>query len=332
VRNIDVFKTATDLFVRDFVPAQAQHLSLGLQRQVRTDFAISADLVYRHFIHEMLRGVDLNHFYSVAGPVIPACSAANQTLPLADCSNGPVQASISGGRSTYKGLLVRADKRFSGHFQGQVAYALQDQQDIYGASQLNTPISNLNNWLQNVGPSSPRHILNVSAIVNLPWRLQVGFISSFSSRVPFQPIITGTDFYGTGIDQFLLPGSGTNQFNFGLGRQDLVRLVNLYNQTYAGKPAPNPAQIFPFVTLPQHFDLGRSFNSQDVRVTKIFHLKERLEWQVFGEAFNLFNIANLTGYVDNLLAPDFGHPSARASNIFGTGGPRAFQLGSRLSW
>ena len=34
--------------------------------------------------------------------------------------------------------------------------------------------------------------------------------------------------------------------------------MNLDNQTYAGKPAPNaapnPAQIFPFVTLPQHFD------------------------------------------------------------------------------
>jgi len=332
VRNLDVFKTATDLFVRDFVPAQAQHLSLGVEHQVRTDFAISADLVYRHFIHEMLRGVDLNHFYSVAGPVIPACTAANQTLPFVNCSNGPIQASISGGRSTYKGLLVRADKRFSGHFQAQVAYALQDLEDNYGASQLDTPISNLNNWLQNVGPSMPRQILNASAIVNLPWSIQVGFISSFSSRPPFQPIITGTDFYGTGIDQFLLPGSGTNQFNFGLGRSDLVQLVNVYDQTYAGKPAPNPAQVFPFVTLPQHFDLGRNFNSQDVRVTKLFRFKERMEWQIFGEAFNLLNIANLTGYVDNLLAPDFGHPSARTSNIFGTGGPRAFQLGSRLSW
>jgi hypothetical protein len=58
------------------------------------------------------------------------------------------------------------------------------------------------------------------------------------------------DFYGTGIDQFLLPGSGTNQFNFGLGRQDPVRLVNLYNQTYAGKPAPNPAQVFPSSRCP----------------------------------------------------------------------------------
>jgi hypothetical protein len=332
VRNLDVFKTATDLFVRDFVPAQAQHLSLGVQRQVKTDFAVTADLVYRHFLHEMLRGVDLNHFYSIAGPVIPACSAANQILPGVECSNGPIQASISGGRSTYKGLLVRADKRFTGRFQAQAAYALQDQQDVYGISQLDTPISNLNNWLQNVGPSSPRHILNASGVIDLPWAFQIGCISSFSSRAPFQPIITGADFYGTGIDQFLLPGSGTNQFNFGLGRSDLVQLVNRYNQTWAGKPGPNPAQIFPRVTVPQHFDLGRNFNSQDLRVTRLFRFRERLEWQIFGEVFNLLNVANLTGYVDNLLAPSFGQPSARTSNIFGTGGPRAFQLGSRLSF
>jgi len=332
VRNLDIFKTGTDLFMRDFVPAQAQHFSLGAQHQVRTNFTVSADLVYRHFIHELLRGVDLNHFYSVAGPVIPACTSANVTLPFVGCSNGPIQASISGSRSTYKGLLVRADKRFSGRFQGQVAYALQNQDAIYGALQLDTPISNLNNWMQNVGPSIPRHNLTLSAIVDLPWSVQIGFISSFSSRLPFQPIITGTDFYGTGIDQFLLPGSGTNQFNFGLGRQDLVRLVSQYNQTYAGKAAPNPAQIFPFVTLPHEFDLGRSFNSQDLRVTKLLRFKERLEWQIFGEVFNLLNTANLTGYVDNLLAPDFGHPSARASNIFGTGGPRAFQFGSRITW
>ena len=45
VRNIDVFKTGTDLFVRDFVPSSAQHLSLGAQHQFRTDTVVTADLV-----------------------------------------------------------------------------------------------------------------------------------------------------------------------------------------------------------------------------------------------------------------------------------------------
>jgi hypothetical protein len=186
--------------------------------------------------------------------------------------------------------------------------------------------------MQDVGPSSPRHILNVNAIVDVPGGVQVSFISSFQSKLPFQPIITGADFYGTGIDQFLLPGSGTNQFNFGLGKSDLIQLVNQYNQTYAGKKGPNPTQIFPAVTLPQNFSTGHVFNSQDFRVTKFFKLGERWNWQVFGEVFNLLNTANLSGYQDNLLAPGFGQPTSRVSSIFGTGGPRSFQLGTRLSF
>ena len=106
--------------------------------------------------------------------------------------------------------------------------------------------------------------------------------------------------------------------------------MDQYNAAFAGKRGPNPAQVFPRITLPRDFDLGRSFRSQDVRVTKRVRV-ERLEFQIFGEVFNLFNFANLRGYVDNLTAPSFGQPSSRTSNIFGTGGPRAFQFGCRLS-
>ena len=251
-------------------------------------------------------------------------------MPGVQCSNGPIGTTNSGGRGTYKGLLVRGDKRFSRRYQVGISYALQSDGNVYGIQKLYTPIANLNNWLQNVGPSSPRHVLNISGVVEIPGGIQVSFISSFNSRSPFQPIITGADFYGTGVDQFLLPGSGTNQFNFGLGKGDLVGLVDQYNQTYGGKKGPNPAQIFPRVTLPSQFELGDMFNSQDLRVTKIFRYKERVQWQVFGEVFTLLNTANLSGYVDNLLAPDFGQPTARFSSIFGTGGPRSFQLGTRL--
>ncbi len=331
VRNVDVFKTATDLFVRDFVPIQAQHASAGIQHRMSPGFAVSADFVYRHFLHEMLRGIDLNHYYAAAGPLVPACAAADVLTPGAPCTNGPVQATVSGGRSTYKGLLVRAEGRLGKRVQAQVSYAWQNQDDVYGITKLFTPIANLNDWLQNVGPAIPRHVLTVAGTVDLPARLQLSFISSYNSRLPFQPVITGTDFFGSGVSEFLLPGSGTNRFNFGLGRTDLVRLVTDYNQRYGGRPGPVAPQVFPSVTLPAEFDFGDSTISQDVRLTHRLRL-ERFEWQVFGEAFNLFNVANLTGYSDNLLDPAFGHPTSRTSNVFGSGGPRAFQVGTRLTF
>ena len=330
IRNIDVFKTGADLFPQDFVPANAQHVSIGIQHQFSDSAAVTADFVYRHSLHQMLRGVDLNHFFAVSGPVVPRCQPAVASVPGVECSNGPVEASISGGRSTYKGLLVRAEKRFGSRLQANLAYALQDEEGIYGMFDLYTPIYNLNNWFQNVGPQLPRHDLNISAIANLPHGFEIALISSFASRAPFQPIVSSVDFYGTGVDGFLLPGSGTNQFNISLGQSDLVHLVNAYNTGYAGKRGPNPTQVFPMITLPSHFDFGRAFNSQDMRVTKVFRFGGHIEFRAFTEIFNVLNFANLSGYENDLLSPAFGQPTARAGNIFGTGGPRAFQVGCRL--
>lgn len=334
VRTIDVFKTGTELIANDYTPGSAQHFSLGVQRQVKTDLAISADFVYRHFLHQTFpstpsRDVDLNHFYryvnGVQTPVIPVCPSALQLVPGAPCSNGGVGVLISGGRSVYRGLLLRADKRFSHRYQMQVSYALQDQEGING-------IYNNDNWFQYFGPQGPHSILNVSGVVDLPWKFQASFISSYSSRTPFQPIVPGVDLTGSGIDGFPLPGMNDSLFNRGLGQADLVRLVNQYNQTYAGKKGPNPTQTFPMITLPSSYDFGRNFNSQDLRLTKLFRWRERYELQAFAEGFNIFNISNLNGYSNNLLDPGFGEPTGRAGGTFGTGGPRAFQLGSRFSF
>jgi len=340
VRTIDFAKSGTELIANDFTPDSGQHLSIGVQRQIKSDFAISADFVYRHFLHQQIRGdadgndVDLNHFYryinGVQSPVIPICNGSNAP----ECSSGPIGMIISGGRSVYRGLLVKADKRFSHRYQMQVSYALQDQEGING-------IYNDNNWFQYWGPQGPHSILNVSGVVELPWKFQVSFISSYTSRSPFQPVIPGVDLTGSGIDGFPLPGMGDSLFNRGLSNADLVRLVNQYNQTYAGKKGPNPSQTFPLVTLPATYGFGRNFNSQDLRLTKLLKWHDRFELQAFAEAFNIFNFANLTydlsssgawGSSNNLLNPGFGQPTGRAGGTFGTGGPRAFQLGSRFSF
>jgi hypothetical protein len=55
-----------------------------------------------------------------------------------------------------------------------------------------------------------------------------------------------------------------------------------------------------------------------------------LQLNLIGEVFNIFNVANLTGYGDVLNQPNYGQPSSRVGQVFGTGGPRAFQFGARL--
>jgi hypothetical protein len=89
----------------------------------------------------------------------------------------------------------------------------------------------------------------------------------------------------------------------------------------------------PAITLPANFSFPHSFNSQDLRVTKNFRLhSERMKLSVFGECFNIFNIANLAGYSAALNSPNFGIPTQRDLSTFGSGGPRAFQVGGRFTF
>ena len=120
-----------------------------------------------------------------------------------------------------------------------------------------------------------------------------------------------------------LPGGGYNQFGVSKGKNELIQLVNEFDQNYPGLA----------VTLPASFSFPHSFNSQDLRVTKVFRLHgERWKLSLLGECFNVLNIANLTDYNSALNTPNFGQATQRESNIFGTGGPRAFQLGSRVTF
>jgi hypothetical protein len=110
--------------------------------------------------------------------------------------------------------------------------------------------------------------------------------------------------------------------------------------------------------LPANFQSDDSFLTHDLRVTRTIKIAEKVSLNLIGEGFNIFNVANLTGYSGTLNGyvrpipaplptptnpnpqgtpgrdPDFtfGQPTGRVSPVFGTGGPRAFQLAARLSF
>jgi len=331
--NVSLFKTGQGLIPDNFKLPYSEHASLGIQRELRSDLVLSADFVFRQYIHQLINDADLNHYDGVAGPIIPKC-APGQSLKPVECSIGPIEAEISGGRSHYKGLLMKLDKRFSHRTTATLAYAYASTMGYNGL------IDN-SNYFASWGPQAGHQTITGSIVAFMPWGIQLSGISTYQSAAPFQPFVAGVDFNGNGIFGTAgetvypgapLPGGGFNQFDVSKGKADLIQLVNQYNQTYAGKTDPLGHPI-PYVTLPSNFSFPRPFTSQDFRVTKYFNLhRERWKLSVFGECFNVFNIANLTFYNEVLNAPNFGEASQRTSNIFGTGGPRAFQLGSRLTF
>jgi hypothetical protein len=136
---------------------------------------------------------------------------------------------------------------------------------------------------------------------------------------------------GDGLGGDLLPGTKVNQFNRGLGKSDLSRLVDAFNVNYAaGQDAWG--NVLPTITLPSKFEFGDAFLTQDLRLSRDFIWRDRWRMTLIGEAFNFLNIGNLSGRSGDLFSAGFGQPTSRVSQVFGSGGPRAFQVAARVSF
>ena len=340
--NIQILKQGTTIVSPVEIPSwSSQQANVGVQRELAHDLVWTADFVYRHFIHGGMGpgGLDLNHFNSVHGPVIPKCTAAQKNDPQAICSTGPIQVWQSTSNQTYKGLLMRAEKRFSHRLQALASWAWSSNVGTPGSGVQNpyaafAPLGlNLDQWHQ---PNRPlvldyTHILNFAGVVQLPRHFELGLNFSYSSAPPFSPIIGAIDFNGDGTTGDLLPGTVLGQFNRGLGKADLSRLVSQFDQQYPGT-LDSQGRLIPRITLPGTYSLDHNFQALDLRLSRTFIFHERWRMSLIGEVFNLYNAANLSGYSTDLTSAAFGQPSARFNQLFGSGGPRAFQLAARLAF
>jgi hypothetical protein len=330
------------IYPQDFPTARANHVNVGVQRELTNEMIIQADVVYRKGMHQTPGGffgasVDFNRFNAIGGPVIPQCTttaAAND--PNAECSSGPINFWWPGATSQYKALLMRLDKRLSHRYQFTVSYALQDDKNILDVTQ------NLNNYFATYGPDLPRHNLTVSAMLELPGTVQLSVLSTFQSPPPVAPTINGFDNTGTNVSSggysplLSLLGQGYSGF---LSKADLQNLVNQYNTTIAGTLTPAGAagiskgQRYPTITLPADYKLGQRFSSQDLRIMKSFKFGGHGDLRVIGEMFNVFNTSNLTNFNFNLVnTATFGQANQRVGQTFGSGGPRAAQLAVRIGF
>ncbi len=332
VRNIQLSKTAGDLLPLNYPVQRSYQMNLGVQRDLGHDMVLTVDLVRRVFVNTLLGSLDANRFNrfinGVQSPIIPRCTTAAQVAsPTAQCSTGAITFWTPGGRQVYNGILAKLDKRFSKRYLFTASYALTNQHG-------NNGVADLDDYNASYGPQGARHILNVSGLVDLPWGFSVGMISAMSSRGPLTPSVTNVDLDGDGTTTEPIPGVKFNCFNRGCGKSDLTTAVANFNTQFAGKRDAR-GQAIPTLVLPANYEFGDSwFSSQDLRLTKTFKWKEdRYKIAIFGEMFNVFNTANLGGYSFNLNnTATFGQPTSRAGQIFGSGGPRALQVGGRVSF
>ncbi len=205
----------------------------------------------------------------------------------------------------------------------------------------------------------------MNGIAECPYGIRFSLLSTHSSGLP-RSITIPFDVNGDGITGDLLPGTKRGS----LGRhvtsvEQLNGLIRGYNQAFAGKLNPRNQRLPYLIEYGPGVKFGDSYISQDLQVSKIFKVREDLRVEATAQVFNLFNISNLVGPAglpsspfsgslttvsaaadgglanaagDRVLggvnrASGFGSLSVTRPSIpTGTGLPRAFQFGMRISF
>ncbi len=338
VSGIDVAKQGVEIYPTHFPLARSYQTSIGIQRDLGNGMVLTADWARRQGENVSLSEVDYNLFNryinGVQTPVIRKCAPSEVFVAGIECSAGTITFWTDEGRAIYDGLLVKLTKRFQRRFQFTASYALQKG--------TNETVWDDTNWMAGYGEYLAHHDLNVAGTVELPHGFTVSVNSSYISRTPQSALVPSLALPGTvaaGSNE-PLPGLGYGCLNSGCSKADLSKAVDAFNATWAGQKNANGSVINPLI-LPSDYQFGDPSLSQDFRVTKTIAIKERAKLSIFGEVFNAFNIANLSGYSFSLDAKaadptqqtfGFGQPTQRVNQTFGSGGPRAFQIGARFSF
>ncbi len=361
VRGIQLFKQGDRIFDPDTTIGYAANVTIGVQHQLAHNLVAQADYVMRRSIHfgglhdtflydrnrferPRVTGVDptTGVVSFVRNPVIPRCSSTPEALnPLALCSTGAIRLSESSANFRYTGLHLKVEKRFSNRYFFTGSYALSK---FTGFNE----IINYDNFFEADGyqGGDRRHKFTFSGSYEFPiykgssrllrgllnsWK--AGLISQTHSKPPLNLVIGNADPDGDGLNTLILPGAKWNSYGRAIDASKLRELVATYNQTLptvvTGKRTPQN-QVIPPINLPAKFDNGDWLLSQDLRVTRLIRFKEKFQLSLIGEGFNIFNFSNLIGYGGALNGANFGQPGGRIEQVFGTGGPRAFQFAARF--
>jgi hypothetical protein len=301
-----------------------QQFNLGVQQQFG-DYALSVDVLHNfgtHFIIGRSIGTVFN----------PVVGGPDRVVNLESTVN-----------HKYDGLLLSFEKRYADRFQFRASYTLSkafnyanDDQIPFSAGPIDP-----NNLQLEYGPTpnDQRHRFVFAGLFDAPFGIRVSAIWTAASGVPMDILMPD----GQTRIPTLQRNAGGRLFHTGAELNSFIQSVNA-GGGINGVPLP-------FVRDDARFN--DTFNSLDLRFGKEFKIAESLKIEPLVEVFNVFNVTNILGtslvnypgFTSTLIrdsndpnnpgflrSTSFGSPVSTAGGVFGSGGPRAFQLGARLTF
>ncbi len=301
-----------------------QQFSLGVERQIGKSIVVRANGLHAHGT-QFIIGRTIGQVFN------PVVGGPDRVVNL--------ESSVG---TNYDALLLSAERR-DARSNLRVSYTLGKAFNYANDDQIpfsNGPIDP-NDLQREYGPTpnDRRHAFTLAGSWSLPYRFQVATIWSIASGVPMDILMPGAQSRIPVIQR----NAGNRQFSNASELNAFIRDVNAGGGV-AGVPLP-------LVSDGAHF--GDTLNSLDARVTKSWSIGGHGRIDGIVEVFNLFNVTNVLGVstsnysgFSNVLVRDseqpgtpgfltsssFGRAVTTAGGVFGTGGPRAFQLAIRASF
>lgn len=218
-------------------PAHSFQTTLGFQREVVKDLAVSADLAYSK-TYNLWRRIDQN-------PVIPGTSFVR-----IDPTRGEVRTIDDGSRAEYKALMLTCNKRYAKGWAFEISYTLSYSKSMTEAGEFDLVHSyDDDGWEKQYGPTDrdARHRLAMNAIVDLPLDFQISGIFYYRSATPYTAFEgydankdgLNTDYVGDeyrnsrrGFDQTYLNARLSKYVNIDRLRfQFIAEIFNVFNKT-----------------------------------------------------------------------------------------------------
>lgn len=320
-----------------------QQWSFDIQRELPYRFTVDVGY-YGSKGTNLLGIVDINQVPVGAGLAAGLHTGAGTAFTSADSPRlnalrpyrgyGPINTLRNWFNSNYHSLQVSVDKRFAGNGMFSLAYTWSKNLTDAGSDRSDAP-QNTYNWKHGeYGRASldRRHILTFNYVYELPfYREQKGFaghvlggwqisgITQVGSGTPSRPATTGVDPGGLGI-------LGTSAAG---PRPDWVCNPN--------ENAPHTvAQWFNtacFADVPagevrpgnsgRYIINGPGFQRWDFSLFKNIRVRENVRFQLRGEAFNVLNHPNPSGYVATITSSTYGRVTSFRD-------PRIIQIGAKF--
>jgi hypothetical protein len=243
----------------------------------------------------------------------------------------------------YDAVLATVEKRLGEGQQLRLSYTLSRARNYANDDQIpfsSGPIDP-NDLSKDYGPTpnEQRHRLVLSGSFLLPGGLRLSPLWTIASGVPMDVLMPDAS---TRVPT-LSRNAGGRAFRTGADLNAFIRTQN----------AAGGIDGVPLPLVSDDARFSDSFDSLDLRLSRAFALSGRASLTAIAECFNVLGVTNVlgvsksnySGYANVLVrdsddpadpgflrSSSFGRPLTTAGGVFGSGGPRALQLGVRLAF